>query len=188
VSQYALELSGWEERSVWGWDPPVESYYAVLYRNTDADEDPAVWLHGVHEPLTCEASLAAAIRQATRARVADVLAAMWAGAPVNGRAAKSGQAFVDPTVDPPIFYEQDLELEADPDEQDILAQGYQCCWCYSVNCRDGAFGHIHRATLVPIDRAMFDEAARASWELPARLLRLPPRSQWGSWVGRGRQR
>jgi hypothetical protein len=185
VSRYALELDGWEAYSVWGWDFPSESYYALLYRNTDAGDDPTVWLHGVREPLMSEASLAVAIGQATRARVADVLAAMRAGAPVNGRAARPGQAFVNPTADPPIFYEQDLEIEADPDEQDILARGYRCCWCYSVNCRGGEFGHIHRATLVPIDRGMFDEAARADWELPARVLRLPPRSQWGHRVRRG---
>ena len=117
MSRYALELDGWEAYSVWGWDFPSESYYALLYRNTDAGDDPTVWLHGVREPLMSEASLAVAIGQATRARVADVLAAMRAGAPVNGRAARPGQAFVNPTADPPIFYEQDLEIEADPDEQ-----------------------------------------------------------------------
>lgn len=39
-------IPGWEERSVWGWDPVTGSLYAQLWQNIDRTEAPRYWLDG----------------------------------------------------------------------------------------------------------------------------------------------
>lgn len=43
----ALWLPGWDERSVWGFDPQLDSYFAQLWRNpADGNSDPDIWILG----------------------------------------------------------------------------------------------------------------------------------------------
>jgi hypothetical protein len=45
----ALDLPGWDERSIWGWDPPAASYFAQLWRNRgdeDSPDEPDIWING----------------------------------------------------------------------------------------------------------------------------------------------
>ena len=44
----ALRLPGWGNRSVWGFHPPLDAYFAQLWRNPGASErdDPDIWIYG----------------------------------------------------------------------------------------------------------------------------------------------
>lgn len=42
-----VDLAGWDERSVWGYDTGVGSFYAQLWRNPGDGDAPDVWLSGV---------------------------------------------------------------------------------------------------------------------------------------------
>ncbi len=45
----ALSLPGWDEYSVWGYDPPLDCYFAQLWRNRDgggSPEVPDIWING----------------------------------------------------------------------------------------------------------------------------------------------
>jgi hypothetical protein len=44
--QIPLILTGWEERSVWGFDPHDDAYFAQLCRNGSPSERPDVWICG----------------------------------------------------------------------------------------------------------------------------------------------
>jgi hypothetical protein len=40
MSRYALQLPGWEERSLWGWEQQDLTYFALLWRNCNDDDRP----------------------------------------------------------------------------------------------------------------------------------------------------
>jgi len=42
----SIDLDGWDERSIWGYDDGVGSFYAQLWRNPGDREAPDVWLSG----------------------------------------------------------------------------------------------------------------------------------------------
>lgn len=48
MSTFNLPLPGWEQHSVWGWDPGQNCLYAQLWRNgndpAETDDGPDVWL------------------------------------------------------------------------------------------------------------------------------------------------
>lgn len=44
--QTALFLPGWDERSVWGFDPREDAYFAQLWRNGSRTEPPDIWIFG----------------------------------------------------------------------------------------------------------------------------------------------
>lgn len=88
--RFALDLAGWEDRSIWGVDVPLgdpgQAYlFAQLWRNEDSDRDePTIWISAASRrwPETQQpAILAGYIAEATEEPVGRVLAAMAAGAP-----------------------------------------------------------------------------------------------------------
>ena len=46
-----IELPGWEEQSIWGWDPQAVTFYAQLWKNENDGDTPDVWLSGVSRPM-----------------------------------------------------------------------------------------------------------------------------------------
>ena len=62
-------LAGWDQRSVWGWDPPTRSFYAQLWRNgepADASDAPHVAIGtGIDAPVRHQRDLAQRIAEAT---------------------------------------------------------------------------------------------------------------------------
>jgi hypothetical protein len=42
-----LDLPGWEDQSIWGYDEGIGSFFAQLWRNGSRSDDPEVWLSGV---------------------------------------------------------------------------------------------------------------------------------------------
>ncbi len=43
----ALWLAGWDDRSIWGYDPQAEGFFAQLWRNDEPDnpdDSPHVWI------------------------------------------------------------------------------------------------------------------------------------------------
>jgi len=46
----AVDLPGWERRSIWGWDEGTSSFYAQLWRNDSTSDAPDVWLTGARKP------------------------------------------------------------------------------------------------------------------------------------------
>src|SRR6266571_6245921 len=47
MSRQALELYGWHDRSIWGYDEPGGHYYAQLWRNDkpeDRSGNPDIWI------------------------------------------------------------------------------------------------------------------------------------------------
>ncbi len=54
-----LELPGWQHQSAWGYDEPIGSYFAQLWRNTTQDgERPDIWLSGVRSNYARPGSIA----------------------------------------------------------------------------------------------------------------------------------
>ena len=76
----ALWLPGWEDRSAWGFDPPLDAYFAQLWRNPGASgrDDPDIWIfgRGTFEgrafAVTTTRGLAREIATATGAGLAEV--------------------------------------------------------------------------------------------------------------------
>ena len=62
--RHALALDGWSARSVWGYDPELECYWAELWR-ADTDRVPAVRI-GVEHLVTTVDGLAGAMASAGR--------------------------------------------------------------------------------------------------------------------------
>src|ERR1043165_7598446 len=42
----AVDLLGWDEQSIWGWDEGLSSFYAQLWRNGSVADSPEIWLSG----------------------------------------------------------------------------------------------------------------------------------------------
>jgi hypothetical protein len=57
--KYGFRLQGWDLRSVWGWDPAADSYYAQLTSDTSRQredwEGPEVWVSPPRWGCTCGA-------------------------------------------------------------------------------------------------------------------------------------
>lgn len=72
----ALELTGWSARSVWGYDPDLECYWAELWR---VDSDPAPLARvGVEHLITTVAGLAGAMATVAPVRDDDAYLALTA--------------------------------------------------------------------------------------------------------------
>lgn len=68
AARFALDLAGWEDRSIWGYDPTVGSLFAQLTRNGNNDDNgPDIWITPpAFPPITTPAMLARAIAIATQ--------------------------------------------------------------------------------------------------------------------------
>ncbi|SDN72998.1 hypothetical protein SAMN04489726_7965 [Allokutzneria albata] len=65
--RHPVELPGWEQMSIWGFDVGVMRFFAQLWRNSDSpDDEPRHWLHGAGSPYGNIIELRDAICQATR--------------------------------------------------------------------------------------------------------------------------
>lgn len=60
-----IGLAGWDERSVWGYDAGVGSFYAQLWRNPGDGDAPDVWLSGVDPRYPWPGCLVLAVVEAT---------------------------------------------------------------------------------------------------------------------------
>jgi hypothetical protein len=80
IGRSALDLPGWEDFSVWGWDARDGELYAQLWRNTDDPRDmPRVWIStsaGWPRSTAMPELLAGWIAEATGEDKAAVLQAM----------------------------------------------------------------------------------------------------------------
>ena len=73
---HAVALDGWSARSVWGYDPHLECYWAELWRS-DTDGGPAVRI-GVEHLVTTVDGLADAMALAGRIPGVDAFLALTA--------------------------------------------------------------------------------------------------------------
>jgi hypothetical protein len=72
----AVDLRGWDHRSIWGWDQGTGSFYAQLWRNDSTSEAPDIWLTGARTPYPWPASIALAIVENTEADALTTVRAM----------------------------------------------------------------------------------------------------------------
>jgi hypothetical protein len=76
MSTFPLPLPGWDDHSVWGWDPGLNCLYAQLWRNgnnpEESDDDPDVWLMPPEIRTLYVEELQAAIVSATGLSVGKV--------------------------------------------------------------------------------------------------------------------
>lgn len=83
--QMPLFLAGWDERSMWGFDPQDDAYFAQLWRNGSQNEHPDIWIcgrgpfEGREFVLTTTHLLAREIAAATGLRLSLVCTAMTGG-------------------------------------------------------------------------------------------------------------
>jgi hypothetical protein len=49
-----LWLPGWSQRSIWGYDEQMETYFAQLGRDDDDGDEPTIWISGL-QPITSQA-------------------------------------------------------------------------------------------------------------------------------------
>jgi hypothetical protein len=99
MSLYGLRLEGWDDRSTWGYDPPLESFYAQLTRNGESDDDgPEIWITPpVYPNLRRPEDLALAIARATGVDLTVVHSAMNQGL---GYASDEERRLHSPTASP----------------------------------------------------------------------------------------
>jgi len=71
----ALWLAGWSDRSIWGYDEPMETFFAQLWRDCDPRDDPTVWISGV-DPVDSGLQLAELIASVSGNPIRAVLRAM----------------------------------------------------------------------------------------------------------------
>lgn len=81
IGRRGLELDGWGDLSVWGWDSQTGTLFAQLWRDRPDDEDdderPEIWISPpVWETTGQPAVLAGWIAEATGSSVSAVLRAM----------------------------------------------------------------------------------------------------------------
>jgi hypothetical protein len=90
LGRKGLDLDGWGDLSVWGWDDRAASLFAQLWPDADGDEDddaedqpPAIWITpgGQWDATGSPAVLAAWIAAATGKPLPDVLLAMTCNVP-----------------------------------------------------------------------------------------------------------
>ena len=84
-----VDLAGWDERSVWGYDTGTGSFYAQLWRNPGDSDAPDVWLSGVNPPLPWPGCIVAATVDATGCDPVSVVRALGLAHPtahLRGRA------------------------------------------------------------------------------------------------------
>lgn len=62
----SLDLPGWDEQSVWGYDGGVGSFFAQLWRNGSRAPDPEVWLSGARRTYPWPGCLALDILEVTQ--------------------------------------------------------------------------------------------------------------------------
>lgn len=74
----ALCLPGWSDQSVWGYDEQMDTYFAQLWRDSDTNDDPTVWISGVDQIGTSR-QLADLIASATGVNVGRAMYAMRRG-------------------------------------------------------------------------------------------------------------
>ena len=72
----ALDLDGWDDTSVWGWDDQTSSYFALLWPNVADDEMDAPPTHCLGAGCRSRGELAAAIATATGFSLEDCLASL----------------------------------------------------------------------------------------------------------------
>ena len=56
-------------------------------------------------------------------------------------------------------------MAADPGGRERYRRGYRWCRCFSVQCPEGEFGHVHLGAVIPVSRREFDLASQRGWTL-----------------------
>jgi hypothetical protein len=90
IGRRGLDLDGWGDLSVWGWDSQAGTLFAQLWRDRDGDDEedyderPEIWItppawHATDQP----AILARRIAEATGSPLIAVLAAMARSVPTE---------------------------------------------------------------------------------------------------------
>lgn len=99
MSRQALGLYGWDDRSIWGYDPPGGHYYAQLWRN-DKPEDPGggpdIWISS--RDLATPQALALVISTRTGRSLRAVERAMHLDAAAPGLEAAMAEFAAEPAA------------------------------------------------------------------------------------------
>ncbi len=72
----SVDLDGWDERSIWGYDARISSYYAQLWRNDSTGDAPDAWLSGAAPCYPWPGCMALAVVEATGHSPAAVVRAL----------------------------------------------------------------------------------------------------------------
>ncbi len=77
----SVDLDGWDDRSTWGYDDGIGSFYAQLWRNPGDTDAPEIWLSGVDPRYPWPGCLALAVVEATGRDPVSVVRALGIAAP-----------------------------------------------------------------------------------------------------------
>jgi hypothetical protein len=85
IRNMALWLDGWDDRSIWGYDPQADGFFAQLWRNDEPDtldDAPHIWISPrFSDDLTTPDEVARQIALRTHRDLAEVCDAMNESAP-----------------------------------------------------------------------------------------------------------
>jgi hypothetical protein len=70
-----INLPGWSDQSIWGYDPILECYWAQLWRDEDNTDAPRISISSYHL-IPTQALLVRLIADALNAPISDVYVAM----------------------------------------------------------------------------------------------------------------
>jgi hypothetical protein len=121
-----VELTGWDDRSTWGYDDGIASFYAQLWRNPGDTDAPDIWLSGVDPRYPWPGCLALAIVDATGRDPLSVIRALGIAAPA-------------PSVRPSLQITCALEDLSDPGV-DTYAAGQAAVYRWALSGGDKAPG------------------------------------------------
>ncbi|MEO7196466.1 MAG: hypothetical protein ABIZ05_16905 [Pseudonocardiaceae bacterium] len=76
-----LDLAGWEERSVWGYDEPLGGFFAQLWTNASTSDEPEIWLSAGDGIYPWPGCIALEIVERTRAAPLAVVRALGVADP-----------------------------------------------------------------------------------------------------------
>lgn len=113
-----IDLPGWEEQSVWGWDPGMSTFYAQLWRNGNAYDRPDVSISGASRTLPWPGSVALEIVEQVGT---DSLAAMKA----------LGIASPEPRLQPRRRLRSEIKDAKRIDHPFSLSRAHALTWVYA---------------------------------------------------------
>lgn len=77
-----LWLPAWSDQSIWGYDEPMRTFFAQLWRDHDSNDEPTVWIGGLHL-IESGSQLVELIASATDSDIEPVKCAMT-DIPIDG--------------------------------------------------------------------------------------------------------
>lgn len=73
---FMFDLAGYENQSIWGYDQPMQTFFAQIWRNDSKNDEPDLWLSGVMPRYPTKEHLAIEVSRALNITLEDAVKAL----------------------------------------------------------------------------------------------------------------